>query len=298
VLNLWRKTIELLRKHPILWLPYLGAHLLASALMWLRIFVSRRIIGWCPTVHSVLGAAYPNCGSETWGFKLTLIHLLRAGFEYADHCIFTIELVAIAAITGAILRGQRPSIETVTGSFSRSPGRMLMYSLKIWFLSLLLVALLYAPAYVETFSTHIRSRWASHAFTTAQSMLSLVCYVWIMVTLAFALLRPANAGAVTASEKWQGRTFCILAGVAAYATQSLLNLLVQFVPAFGSNAVRPIVLSILSPVFSFPNLLADIALVLLASCEDWRSVEIGSVLNFRDWLRGLMPLHFGEGEEP
>jgi len=262
--------------------------------MWLRTLVSQRIIEWCPTVHSVLGSAYPSCGSETWGFKFTLIHLLRACFEYADHCIFTVELVVISMVVGAILRGDKPSIETVKRSFRPSPGQILMYSLKIWFLSLVLVVLIYAPAFIETFPTHIRSRWASHAFTTAQSMLSLVCYVWIMVPLALALLRPAHAGAATVNEKRQGRTFFILAGAAAYATQSLLNLLVQFVPAFGSNAVRPIVFSLLSPVVSFPNLLADIALVLLASREDWGSVEIRPALNIRDRLRGLMPLHFGQ----
>ncbi len=113
--RLWRKTADLFLKHPVIWLPYLGAHLLASGLTWLRTFASRRIIDWCPTLHSVLGAAYQNCGTETWGLKLTLVRLLRAGFEYADHCIFTVELILIAILVGATLRGQKPAFKTMAG---------------------------------------------------------------------------------------------------------------------------------------------------------------------------------------
>ncbi len=173
-----------------------------------------------------------------------------------------------------------------------------MYSLKIWFLSLVLAALIYAPSYLEGFSKHFGARWMAFVFTTAQAMLSLVCYTWIMVPLAIALLRPVGECAVSVEEKKQGRAFCILAGVAAYAMQSLLLPLLMLIPIIDSNAVRPIALSIFVPVISCPNLLGDIALVLLASREDWRSAEIKPVLDIRKLLSGLMPLHFGPGDEP
>ena len=295
--KLWRKTADLFFRHPVLWLPYLGAHYLAAGLTSLRRFASLRILKWCPTSHSVLGATVRDCSSQSWGTKLTLIHLLRAGSEYVNHCVFTVELILIAAIAGAVLRGQKPTIANIKGTSGPSLSRILFYSLEIWFLILVLEVLIFNPAYLDTLSTQVRARWFLYGFETGQAMLNLVCYTWIMVPLAIALFRPVGSNAVSIEEKRQGRTFLILAGVAAYAMQRLLFPLLAFFPTFHSNAVRSTAFSILSPFFSFPNLFGDIALVLLASREDWRSAESKPILDTQKLLRGLMPLHYSHREK-
>ena len=289
--KLWRKTADLFFKHPVLWLPYLGASYLAMSLSSLRRFASERILEWCPTSHSVLGGSFRNCGSQNWETKLTLIRLLRAGSEYVNHCVFTIGLILIAAVAGATLRGQKPTIATVKESFRPSLSRILFYTLEIWFLILVLEALIFEPVYVAALSAHVRYRWVLNGFETGQAMLNLVCYGWIMVPLAIALLRPAGSNTVSTEEKKLGRTFVILAGVAAYAIHSLLYPLLAQFQIFHSNAVRSTAFSILSPVFAFPNLFGDIALVLLASREEWRSAESKPILDTEKLLRRLMPLH-------
>jgi hypothetical protein len=295
--KLWRKTADLFFRHPALWLPYLGAHYLAAGLTSLRRVASERILEWCPTSHSVLGARFQNCGSQSWGTKLTLIRLLRAGSEYVNHCVFTIELILIAAIACAILRGQKPTIANIKGTSGPSLSRILFYTLEIWFLILVLEVLIFEPAYLDALSAHVQAGWVLYGFETGQAMLNLICYTWIMVPLAIALLRPVGSNTVSIEEKRQGRNFLILAGVATYAMQSLLIRVVALFSIFHSNTVRSITLSILSPVFSFPGLLGDIALVLLASREDWRSAESKPILDTQKLLRGLMPLHYSHRDE-
>src|SRR5580658_1388756 len=253
-MKLLRKTLDLFLGQPAIWLTYLGARWLVACLGWVRKSASDRIIEWCPTGHSVLGgAAFQNCG-ENWELKLTLTRLVRSGFEFADRCIYTVMLVAIALIVGAILRGETPALKTIASAPRPSLGRILVYSIKIWFLGLILSVLIYEPSYTEAVSKHFSAQWVSYAFTAGQSVLSTVCYVWIMVPLAIALLRPAGAGVVPVEEKRLGRLFLILTGLAAYATESLLAPVMTTILASVSKPVQPLAVGMLSPVFSFPNL--------------------------------------------
>jgi hypothetical protein len=172
-----------------------------------------------------------------------------------------------------------------------------VYSLKIWFLSLVLEVLFIEPSNLLSERLYHSPRWISVALASGQNFLSMVCYVWIMAPLAIALLRPDGAGAVLDEEKKLGRRFFILTGVAAYAMVSILFPLLSAVPIFAPKTVQAFAYGALSPVFGFPNLLGDIALVLLASREDWRPNESKPVWGIQEFLKGLMPHHYSRRDE-
>ena len=98
------KVVELLRKHPILWLPYIAADLLAIFLWHLRRLAEKRILHWFTTGHSALEGDIRAA-------------LAKASIAYAPIGIVAIvavvslfvgALVATAVIVDSIEREQRP----------------------------------------------------------------------------------------------------------------------------------------------------------------------------------------------
>ena len=302
VKDLWRGTAKLFLKYPILWLPFICAHLADYGFNWLRGQAAWQIVKWFATWHSVLGASGIAASEASNARALRIVSILGSGLQYVEICIGAIALVMTAFLVAMILRRQRPDLKAATAELRNYPKRILGYSLKYWCLDLVLMLLVTGPAYRLTMSPSSSSRPLIFLHLHAQLVMKvpvvagIIITVWIMTPIAIRLLRPLNAAPLTAVEKRLGRYFAMLAALAAYLFGALLFplelILLKPLPGAAQRAAE----DLLGFVLSFPNLLAMIAISLLAIGGDWQIGEVFPRFHFREFLRTLMPLHFGQGE--
>jgi hypothetical protein len=303
--SLWRKTASLFLRHPILWLPFVCAHLLNASLDLLRRALVWRIVLWLSTStrRSVLGGApvkihsYIAPAQIAWTSGLTEWTL-----RYLTTCISTIALVVTAAFVSMILRSEQPRLRAALAELRSYPRRILTYSFKLFFLYLAFDLFVSIPAFrllQSIDSSTPATGWtqvANWALTQGQLLPSLILFAWIMTPVEIRLLRPLHAGPPSTGEKKLGRYFVILTGLCAVGlTLALPRLLFKLV------TLRPFQEQILSSVASllwvFPYLLGDIGVALIAAGWDWRLSESPLHSKLREHARILMPLHFNEPDQ-
>src|SRR4051812_24582450 len=130
MLRLCRGVAQLLRKHPILWLPYIAADLLAICLWRLRGVAERGIFHWFTTGRSALGGdiALPRHDS-----------MAKASLAYAPIAITTITAVvwlfvaalfATGAMVDSIEREQRPDARELLSGLAAHWRRILLFALR------------------------------------------------------------------------------------------------------------------------------------------------------------------------
>ncbi len=292
------KMAELLRKHPILWLPYFAADLLAICLWRLRGVAERGIFRWFTTRRSVLGGdiALPRHDSAT---------LAKASIAYAPIGIITIvavvwlfaaALVATADIVDAIRGEQRGLDKTeILAHVAAHWRRILLFSLRFLITIGVFVAGTTGLSYYLLFLTHRQDLLTSFWFLTAQILVGVGCTAWLVMPATIRLLEGA-AVLVPPQTKRQGTILAMLAA----ATGSAIG---YFLPKLESSMLLSSRWE--TTAFSFfgsvianaPDALLFIALALLATELPSESVgENGSKI--RELLLRLMPLHFGKSEEP
>jgi hypothetical protein len=229
------------------------------------------------------------------------IHILSWDINYVYQCVYAAVLIVTAVLVAAILRGEQPEMRVDVMALREYPKRISGYSLKLWLLSLIFMVLYGLPAILHAVST---GRW-SNVYTGVEYVVSLVCFGWFMAPLAIRLLRPLGSEPVSAAEKRLGRYSVIFAGIAVFALGRLLFLPLRqlsgiVLKRFGvtSAAGQVIIDDVLGPVLAFPNLMASIAIALIAAGGDWKvDTTIPSLIAIQKLLRRLMPLHSQPGNE-
>lgn len=297
--ELWLETFELIRKHPVLWLPFLCASLAASGLSWFRRIEAKKLAYWLVTrhtTHSVLGGnSSPSLDGATISRAVRVSASLRWGFIYINTCIYTTALVLTATFVGMILCGQGLNLSGAREALRAYPKRILLYSLKSWLLFAILTAFVVFPITYFTTPMWKYSQAVSSAFSIGEALLTSLCTSWIMAPIAIRVLRPVEAYEVSAEDKRLGRFAYMLAAVASIALSRLLDPL--FMKLTSNLSISKGVLNFSSVITDCPYALLYIALALLAA-EGARDGELKAGLITREFLRALMPLHFRRGDEP
>jgi uncharacterized membrane protein len=130
--KLCSRVAELLRKHPILWLPYIAADLLAICLWRLRGLAEKGIFHWFTTSHSVLGGdiALPRHDSAT----LARVSITYAPIGFATIIavvsLFITALWATNDIVDSIEREQRPDAREILSKLAAQWRRILLFALR------------------------------------------------------------------------------------------------------------------------------------------------------------------------
>ncbi len=280
--DLWRKTAKLFLSYPILWLPYVCAQLLTDSLEWLRNAAEMRVIQTYISTSPAMIAWIP---------------VLRWSIRYVALCLETVALVATAALVAMIVRSERPRLRAALAELPSYPKRILVYSFKLYLLVAVFATLEGVPALHGsgwlTDSTVATgwSRAAIFALVLGQGLVSIVLSAWIMTPITIRLLRAPGAEPPSADEKKLGRYFVILIGGATFVlSAALFPILLKLV------ALRPfpeqVYASLVSLVLSFPYLLGNIAVALIAAPGDWNPGETTIDRWWREIVRMLMPLHF------
>jgi len=291
---------ELLRNHPILWLPYIAADLIAICLWQLRGLAEKGIFHWFTTSHShsVLGGdiAYPRYDSAA---------LTRASIAYlpigiatiiAVVCLFIAALVATAEIVDSIEREQRPDAREILADLAAHWRRIFLFALRFLITIGVFTAGILGPSYYLLYLAHRQDLLTSFWLVAGLMLVVEGCTAWLIMPATMHLLVGEAAVLVSAHTRNQGTILTILAGEIGITIGF-------FVPTLEASMIlnsrwEIMALSVFnSIVANAPDALLFIALALLAAELSTES-DSKNGSKIRELLPILMPLHFGKSEEP
>jgi hypothetical protein len=285
--GLWRKTAKLFLSYPVLWLPYVCAQLLNDSLYLLQSAADMRVI---QTHFATAPAMIAWLPAMDWGLR------------YLTLCIDTVALVVTAMLVTMIVRGKQPRLRAAFEELRSYPKRILGYSFKLYLLSVAFAIFVSRPAlHLLNWVTHSTvatswSRVANVALVQGQGLVSLVLFAWIITPITIRLMRVPGAEPPSTDEKKFGRYFVILIGSSTFVLSNVLFPILLKLAALRSFPEQ-VYFSLVHLVLSFPYLMGNIAVALIAISADWNPGESSTDRMRRGIVRKLMPLHFGEREE-
>jgi len=294
--RLCSRVAELLRSHPILWLPYVVAHLLAVGLWRLRGLAQARIVHFFTTSGSVLGGDTGVPQSDPSALTRAFAAYLPIGITsiVAVVYLFVIALLATATVVHSIEREHRLDQKEMLGELVAEWRRALLFALRFLITLVACAAALLTPTYYSLIQMHrwslVRSVW----FEAAMAPIIVGCVAWLVMPSAIRLLRGTTTP-VSAQQRTLGTIQTILAVEAGIAIGYL-------VPKFESAMLldsrwEAIALSVSnSVVANAPLAVLFVGLSVLANQPPTQEPSEGSRL--RGALPILMPMHFGNSEEP
>lgn len=260
-----RKSAELLRKHPILWLPYICANLCASGLSRLRSMGMKEIFYWLAvkrwhpapagtSTSSIFDAAVRNVER--------LNSVLVWGLTYVEFSIDSTAMVLTALLVGLALCNERPALWAALKGLRGYPARILLYALKFWFLYLALDVVLLEAGSLFRPLAYLNDPGGS-PLTTGVDSAAAIFFAWLMAPIAIRLLRRAGAPAPSKAQKRLGR-YCFMLTVAV--SLILGRVLDPIFLKYIAGSIAPAVsLALASLLAQFPFVLLYIALALLAN---------------------------------
>lgn len=297
MLRLCRRVGELLCKHPILWLPYIAADLLAICLWRLRGLAEKGIFHWFTTGHSALGGdiALPPHDSTT---------LAKASLAYAPIgittivavvCLFVAAFVATAVIIDSIGREQKPDARMILVILGARWRRILLFSLRFLITVGVFVGGTAALSYYLLSLAHRQDLITSFWFLAGGMLIGVGCAGWLAIPAAIRLVGGATVP-VPVQTRNQGTILAVLAAEAGaalgfFVPKSEASMLLNW---RSENNVLSVFNSI---VANAPDVLLFIGLALLAA-DLSREVDDKKDSRIRELLPVLMPMHFGKSEAP
>jgi hypothetical protein len=277
----WRKTVELLRAHPIFWLPLIGVDLSALYQDQLRKFAAKKLAIWLMTVHShsALGGDFTSTNIDH--SSMTRAALLAAPLTWGSYflrvCLYTAGFLFTATLVRMVLEEQKPSLMGAFGSLRAGIRQVLWFSTKL----LAVCALIMIPCSLALGELQVglyqRTSLAPYFLLLEFIPLS-ACIAWLIAPAGMQLIQSNTAQPVTAEVKRLGRLYAIFAAAASAILGSVIQWAIPQVEATLNMdpwlrwLVVPPVESLLTAI---PYLLLWVVLTLLVS-PDLQMVEIPS----------------------
>lgn len=300
--ELLRKSIQLLRSHPLLWAPYVVAELIVDGISRLRHLADARILLWESSrqIESVFGGNFSPRAFDTNAIEV--VYRLRTSLawaaDYAERCIFTAAMVFTMTMVSALVRKEQPVIATATARLRQYPKRILLYSAQAWLLSAILFVLIEWPIYLPGF----RSAMTGHASDILSRFLDLIgglCFAWFMAPIAVRLLRPVAEPDSTRDEKRLSRAAFLLTAVAYVVLIAILNPLVMKLNLSSAGEINA-AFRLAALIANSPYVVLYVAFSLIADARLRAEVASGPswTPKLRGLLRSVMPLHFQPPSEP
>jgi len=298
--RLWSKAAGLLLAYPILCLPYICAESFASCLEWFQHLAVKRIVNWLPVTQSLPSVLIGRVNSPVdvsvvllWAARLTAS--IRWARNYADSCVFTTATVFTAILVDTLLREESLAFSQAWARLRSYVSRILFYSLKSWFLTLVL--------YIAVLVTDNRLRNMLAAGSTmrfvtiaAVNLLDVLCFAWIMAPIMVDLLRPVGSTAPADPTRKLGRYVFLITVIASFTFRRLLDpLLAKLTFEFRDH--QDAIFGLASLIVDSPYVLLYIALALLAADASLDSGD-KEIFQRQKFLLAVMPLHFREKQEP
>jgi hypothetical protein len=271
--DLWRKTWELLRDNPILWIPCPCANLLAICLWRLRGMAEKAIFRRFLTGHSVLGG-------DTW-LRPDRAMLAKASMVYAPVgfatifavvFVFVAALVVTAKMVKAIGSGQGPMLRVLWAEAVPCWRRILLFSVKFLVACGVFLAVAFFLA-TSLFGSALNRDLANSAIFIQLGALTLACcLVLLLAPAAIRLLQVKPKGNIPWSTCGQAVVFAAVASEAGI----LLGMFAQKLESgivFDYKWELAMLSALNSLVANAPYALLFIALALLALENDGNAAD-------------------------
>jgi hypothetical protein len=289
--KLCSEVVEYLRKHPILWLPYIAADLLAIFVWQLRRVAEKSIFRWFSSGHSALeGDIHATVAKASFAYAPIAIVSIVAVVS-----LFVAALVATAVIIDSIGREQRPDARMILAIPAARWRKILLFSLRFLITAGVFGGGTGGLAYYLLSRAHRQDLITSFWFLAAGTLVWVGFAGWLLVPAAIRLVGGATA-LVSVQTRKQGTILAVLATEAGDA-------LGFFLPKLESSMLlnsrwESNVLSVFNSILAnAPDALLFIGLSLLAA-DLPRKVDEKKDSTIRELLPVLMPMHFGKGEAP
>jgi hypothetical protein len=293
------RTGELLSRHPILWLPYLGADLLAICLWRLRGLAQKSIVHWFATGHSALGGSIALPPHDYAALNRAFLAYLPIGIATILSIVwlFVAALLATATMVHSIELDQRPDAGKILTEVSAHWLRILLFALRFLITLVVFAGGTTALSSYVLFLLHRGDLFhTSFGLIAGLVLVGIGCTAWLVIPSALRLLKRDAAALVPAYIRNQGTILAILATEAGVAVGFVVPKLEASVLLDSQWEITA--LSVVnSVVANAPDALLFVALALLAA-EVSRERNNEKNSKIVELLPVLMPLHFGKSEDP
>lgn len=297
--KLFGRVVELLRKNPILWLPYIAAELLASGLWELRGLVQSGIMHWFTTGHFVMDGRIALTRNNLDAQSNATIACIPIGIAAVVLVVtlFVAALVATSAIVDSIEREQRFDARDMMAGLGGHYRRILLLGLRFLAIFVVFAAGTIGLLYYLLLRAHRQYLYHLPFWLLAGMLLVAVgCTAWLVMPPAIRLLRGGAAVQVSVRTRNLGTILAILAAEAG----AVIGFFVQKLEApivLNSQLEITALAAFNSVITHAPYALFFIALALLTNeCYLENDSKRGS--KNLELLQHLMPSHYGKNEEP
>jgi len=296
--ELWRKSFELFRRHPVLWAPYVCAELLTFVLSTVRRMALKPILYWFArtTNKSVLGGQ-----STTYDFGAGRHEAVIAGgaLDWATHylnaCLLTAALVVTALVLAAVLQGRIPEWMDILRTVRARTKRITVYALKFCVLMLAANAIVWVPILSSDFLPQ-PEQLTYYFFSMGVPLLLTAIVAWIMTPVALRLLCGLESPPITAERRKLGRYFALIVILVSFIFQFALQRLETHIALHSFLSVTAFG-AFIDLLINMPILFLFIALALLALDVPLTAVP-ESEFHLPRPIKNLMPLHYPPEDEP
>jgi hypothetical protein len=209
--ELCRKTTELFRDYPVLWVPYLCAEVCVFVLSRLELSAARRIATWAITTHSVLGGE-----SQAYKHKTLLFTApIESAMRFTNVCLITFAFVVTALLTQMILEGRTANTgQAVIVSLHRWQ-RILWFGVKfcVCMVAGASLGLLTTIPPVMNLCHHLHISICY--LTWGLGLVGVIAAAWIISPEGVRLLLPPENKGISAMQKTTARWMGMLAAAAS-----------------------------------------------------------------------------------
>lgn len=226
--ELWRKAIQLLKEHPVLWVPLACASATSYYLNWLRRLINNQIIIWARTSHSVLGGVLPKYDPDySWMHRALLISApIAICIQFAIACGYVLAFYFSARFVQARLGNDKRGSNTILSSAKSRWKSILIFSLKLIVFMAILLAATDMPL-IELLrifhKTYIPAPW----FVPVTGVVVFVALALLMIPAAIRLIADEPLPEVSARMKKQACFIAVLAGVTGLAISQVASMAVR-----------------------------------------------------------------------
>ena len=295
--ELWLKTFELFRRHPVLWAPYACAELLAFSLSTLRRMAYKPILYWFArtTKASVLGGTATTYDWAKGQHEAILFSWpLEWGTRYVDACLLTCSLVITAVCIQKLAHVETSYGSSAFGAVRAGAKRIVIFALKFCAWTVVVTVALALPVSYVTFHLDI-GQTKYFPISIAGAIVGMSIAAWIMIPSALALLRPSGVLPVAGPGTRLCRFFAILSINCIAVLEFAIPRLETHIQLRGRPAATAL-FAFNDLVIHLPLLFLFIALALIA-LEVPLSVAPEGTLHLPESIKNLMPLHYPPADE-
>ncbi len=298
MLEIFRKSFELFRRHLVLWLPCTCAGLLNIAFARLERLGILSLARWMSTStgRSVLGGEVVSTDpSEFQRRALMLARPLGLCREFVDVCLFVGALVVTAKLVRMIVDEQKPEIATaLKGTVLKWRG-ILLFSLKFMLAMGAMVAIMSFATRFAPMPNRLIPIFASKAFTYTAGMVMEGIVAWLLMPTALRLLGMPHDVLISRACRRLATAFVVLASLAGFGVETFVGWAEKGL--IFDTRLEYSAISVLNTIMvNAPEVLLFIAISLLAVMALPERDESRPSWD-RGVLRSMMPMHIEPGKD-